>query len=225
MLPTLATPALAATPAKRTQEPDSYKYDLGAAIGMSGYLGDCNESDMFRRPGLAGNIAARYLMDNYQVAFRATLAFASLQGNSSDFANWLPGSTPYTFSSTIYDLSARVEYNFFPYGIGETYKHLKPWTPYIAAGIGFCLASTPSITAAASFPLAVGFKYKPAPRWNLNIEFCAAKTSSDHLDSSSIADLQGIKSSLLKNTDWHTALLLGFSYEFGARCSTCHYVD
>ncbi len=225
MLLALSLPSLAATPAKRTQEPDSYKYDFGASMGMSGYLGDVNESNMFRRPGAAANLSARYMMDNYQVAFRSVLSYASLQGNSADFRNWLPGNAVYDFASSVYDLSVRVEYNFFPYGIGETFKRLKPWTPYMAAGVGVTLASTESISVAASFPLAVGVKYKPARRWNIQLEFCANKTSGDHLDGGNLSDLQGIKSSFLKNTDWHTGLLFGFSYEFGARCSTCHYVD
>lgn len=203
---------------------DSYKYDLGVGVGMSGYLGDVNESNMFRHPGFTAQLSFRYMMDNNRLAFRGVLTTSSLRGNSADFTNWLPGGAPITFSSQIYDLGARVEYNFFPYGMGEPFKKLRRWTPYVGVGVGVCLASANGAYVTASIPLAAGIKYKPAKRVNLALEFCVSKTFGDRLDGE-LTDLQGIKSSFLKNTDWHTGLLLSLTYEFGRRCSTCHYVD
>ena len=33
----------------------SYRYEIGAGLGMSGYLGDANKSNMFKNPGFAKN--------------------------------------------------------------------------------------------------------------------------------------------------------------------------
>ncbi|MBD5359532.1 MAG: outer membrane beta-barrel protein [Bacteroides sp.] len=210
--------------AQDSDDADSYKFDIGLGLGMSGYLGDVNESNMFRRPGFTGQLSFRYMLEDARWAFRGVFTTSQLKGNSGDFKNWLPGETPYSFSSTIYDLGGRVEFNFFPYGIGETFKKLKRWTPYVGVGVGVCLASADGTYVTASVPLAVGVKYKPRKRLNLMLEFCVSKTLGDHLDGQ-LSDLQGIKSSFLKNTDWHSGLLLSLSYEFGRRCSTCHYVD
>lgn len=203
---------------------DSYKYDLGIGLGMSGYLGDINESNMFRHPGFTAQLTFRYMMDNNRLAFRALFTTSQLKGNSSDFTNWLPGDAPITFASQVYDLGGRVEFNFFPYGMGEPFKKLRRCTPYVAVGLGVCLASASGTYVTASVPLAAGIKYKPAKRLNLGLELCVSKTLGDHLDGQ-LADLQGLKSSFLKNTDWHTGLVLSLTYEFGRRCSTCHYVD
>lgn len=210
--------------AQNADDADSYKFDIGLGLGMSGYLGDINESNMFRHPGFAGQFTFRYMLPDARWAFRGVLTAASLRGNSGDFKNWLPGETPVTFSSMIYDLGGRVEFNFLPYGIGETFKKLRRWTPYVGVGLGVCLASANGTYVTGSVPLAVGFKYKPRKRLNLMLEFCVSKTLGDNLDGQ-LSDLQGIKSSFLKNTDWHSGLMLSLTYEFGKRCSTCHYVD
>ena len=157
--------------ARDSDDSDSYKFDLGVGLGMSGYLGDLNESNMFRRPGFAGQLSFRYMLADARWAFRGVFTGASLRGNSGDFKNWLPGETPYSFSSMVYDLSGRVEFNFFPYGIGETFKKLRRWTPYVGVGLGVCMASANGTYVTGSVPLAFGFKYKPRKRLNLMLEF------------------------------------------------------
>ncbi len=42
---------------------ETYRFDLGAGVGMSGYLGDVNRSNMFRRPGFVAQLSFRYLID------------------------------------------------------------------------------------------------------------------------------------------------------------------
>lgn len=51
------------------------------------------------------------------------------------------------------------------------------------------------------------------------------KAFADHMDSAQLSDLNQIKTAFYKNTDWYSRLSVGISYEFGKRCSTCHYVD
>lgn len=203
---------------------ESYKFDLGAGVGMSGYLGDVNQVNMFRNPGFAAQIGFRYLFDT-RWALRTAVTTAGLSGNSAQFKNKFPGLADYSFTSQIYALDVRGEFNFLPYGIGETFKRLKRWTPYVAVGIGGVLSSSGGKTNGAfEVPLAVGFKFKLRERLNLTAEFAMAKTFGDGLDGN-IADLQGIKSDFIKNTDWHSTLLISLTYEFGKRCETCHYKD
>lgn len=202
-----------------------YKFDFGVGIGMSGYLGDANSSNPFRHPGFTADVAARYIIDT-RWALRASLMTQSLSGNTADIANVLPDAAQYAFKSTVYDLTVRGEANFFPYGIGETYKRLRRWTPYLAVGIGLAVCSSDGNTAVApTLPMAFGFKFKPRERVNLFAEFSITKIFSDHVDGADIADLNGIKTDFFKNTDWTSRITVGISYEFGKRCETCHYVD
>lgn len=204
---------------------EEYKFDIGAGIGMSGYLGDANESSIFSHPGVAFNGSFRYLA-NTRLAIRGLLSVATLSGSTADMENYMPGGAVYDFKSTLYDLSVRGEFNFFNYGIGETYKKLTRVTPYLALGLGLSMASTGDGTfVAMSLPMSVGVKYKVKPRLNMGLEFTMSKIFGDKVDSVNLADPYLIKSSFLKNTDWCSSILFSISYEFGRRCVACNRQD
>lgn len=205
---------------------ESYKFDVGVSVGMSGYLGDVNESNMFKRPGVAANLGVRYLFDSRWAA-KAQFGVSTLSGDSSDSDMVLPGGASYSFKSTAFDLSVRGEANFFAYGIGETYKRLRRWTPFMSLGIGCTVASTGGGKTFAAFniPMGVGVKFKIRPRLNAQMEFVMTKVFGDKVDSDEITDLYQIKSNFLKNTDWYSSITIGISYEFGPRCVTCHRID
>lgn len=210
----------------RDVETDSYKFDVGVSAGMSGYLGDANQSNVFKHPGFAAALTGRYLFADTRWALRAVLATASLSGSTSDLSGVVPVEAPIDFKSQIYDLGVRGEANFFPYGIGRTYQRLRRWTPYLAVGVGLTMASCEGkMYTAMSIPMAVGVKYKLKPRLNLAVEWCMTRTLGDHIDGEQLSDLFMIKSEFMKNCDWHSSLTLSITYEFGKRCVTCHRVD
>jgi len=204
-----------------------YKFDFGAGFGMSGYLGDANTSSLMKHPGFTGEMTFRYLPDS-RWAFRGVMSVLSLSGSTADMEDVLPstGDEAYEFKSTVYDLGARVEFNFFGYGIGETYKRLKRWSPYITVGIGVSMSSSGGSTSVApNFPMGAGFKFKLSERVNLCAEFTMTKVFGDKVDGPVLNDLNTIKTSFYKNTDWYSRLSIGITYEFGKRCETCHYVE
>lgn len=202
-----------------------YKFDMGLNLGMSGYLGDANTSNPFRHPGFDADLSFRYIGDA-RWSVRTALSTFGLSGKTSDISDVLPASVSYSFNSQVYELSCRGEFNFLPYGIGETFKKLRRYTPYLAVGAGVAIASVCGKTyASPTIPMAFGFRYKPAQRWNLAVEFSMTKTFSDHFDGPELADLNMIKTAFYKNTDWFSRLTVGVSYEFGERCETCNYVD
>ncbi len=202
-----------------------YKFDIGAQLGMSGYIGDANRSNTFAHPGFDGEISMRYLPDT-RWALRAVLSTFSLSGDTRDISDVLPSGAAYSFSSQAYELSVRGEFNFLPYGIGETYKRLRRWSPYLTVGVGAALsASGGSTTVVPTVPMGAGIKFKATPRLNLGLEFTMTKAFGDHIDGAELADLNGIKTAFYKNTDWYSRLTIGVSYEFGPRCETCHYVE
>lgn len=203
----------------------TYKYSAGVELGMSGYLGDANESNLFKHPGFAAAATFRYL-PNSRWLFGANVAMATLSGNTAEWDNVLPGGQQYSFKSTDIDVSARAEFNFFSYGMGETYKRYRRWTPYLSLGLGLNVAMSGGSTALApSIPMGFGVRYKLKPRLNLNAVFTMTRVFGDKVDGKELTDLIGIKSSFLKNNDWVSSITVGITYEFGQRCVTCHYVD
>lgn len=210
----------------QTQESvEEYKFDIGAGLGMSGYLGDANESNLFAHPGVAFNATFRYLI-NSRWAIRGMLTGASLSGTTADMDNVLPEGKVYEFDSWAYDLGARAEFNFFNYGIGETYKRMSRISPYLSLGLGVTMSNTGGESfVAMSLPMGFGVKYKLRPRLNLGLEFSMTKVFGDKVDSAELTDLYKIKSSFMKNTDWYSTLMISVTYEFGKRCVTCHRLD
>ncbi len=202
-----------------------YRFDFGAALGMTGYLGDANNSSLLHSPGFTAELNSRYLLDS-RWAFRAVLGVVSLKGNTADMDDVLPDMENYKFSSNVVDLGVRGEFNFLPYGIGETYKALRRISPYITLGIGASLAFSDGSSAfAPNIPVGLGVKFKVTRRMNLSAEFTMTKVFGDKVDGKNLSDLNHIKTDFYKNTDWYSRLTIGFSYEFGERCTTCHYVD
>ena len=202
-----------------------YKFDVGAQLGMSGYIGDANRSNLMAHPGFVGELSMRWLPD-VRWALRGVLSTMSLSGNTADMTDVLPGGASYEFSAQVYELSVRGEFNFFAYGIGETYKRLRRWSPYLTVGVGAALSSSGGNTSVFPvIPMGAGVKFKATQRLNLGVEFTMTKAFGDHVDGAELSDLNQIKSAFYKNTDWYSRLTVGLSYEFGPRCETCHYID
>ncbi len=110
-----------------------YRWDIGGGIGMSGYEGDANQGFIFSKPGFTATALARYNFDT-RWSVRAQAQVMTLSGDTEAAGIVLPNAANYSFSSTTFDVGARAEFNFFPYGIGETYKRLRRWTPFVSAG-------------------------------------------------------------------------------------------
>ena len=211
-------------PLRATAQETLYKFDFGGGIGMSGYAGEASKT-VFNHPGFAGELGFRYLPTS-RWAVRCSFSVLTISGNTADMDNVLPGGANYEFKSTVYDLAAHAEFNFFSYGIGETYKKMRRWTPYLTLGIGATLANCSGRSAfAPNIPMGVGVKFKMRERWNLVAEFTMTKVFNDKIDGPDLTDLSTIKSSFIKNNDWYSRLTIGVTYEFGKRCETCHYVD
>ena len=215
--------ALIALLAALTATAQQYKYEVGPALGMTGYLGDVNNSNLFKHPGVTGGAIFRYA-HNSRWAFKANLNYANIRGDSMYDETWYPDGVNYKFSSSLIDLGLTAEFNFLNYGRGPAYKKYKPISPYMVAGVGFVFAICDGRNHASfTVPIGIGVKYKLKERLNLGFEFTMRKEFSDRIDGQS--DLFGIKHSFGKNTDWYSFAMFTMSYEFGKRCIKCNYIE
>lgn len=192
---------------------------------MTGYLGDANAANLWQNPSWDAELLFRYIA-NPRWNFKTNFYVGGLRGNTESMANVLPTEEQFKFSTTFYELGEMAEFHFFNYGMGERYRKLKRFTPYITAGVSMTLWSVEGHTYAGfTLPVGIGFKYKPSRRLNLGLEFLMKKVFSDRLDGDNLVDPIGIKSSFAKNTDWYSTLTFTISYEFSKRCAQCHYKE
>ncbi len=216
--------SIASVPAN-TQTDYEYRMEIGGGVGLMAYEGDFNGSILHNMQPSASLMLRRVI--NPYMDLRLAASYGKLKGSSKDVKTYLPQyqDTQYDFSTTLVDLSATYEYNFWPYGTGNDYRGAQRLTPFIFAGIGTTYASTPTGNVfTANLPLGLGIKYKVAPRLNLGIEWAIHFSLNDKLDG--IADPYGIQSTgMFKNTDCFSALQLTLTYSFMPKCRTCHNDD
>ena len=199
-----------------------YRYEVGPAIGMSGYLGDVNRSNLFKHPGIVGGVLFRYIA-NSRWAVKGNLLYLGLSGKSTDGTNVFPLGQEYSFKSKVVDLGAQVEFNFLNYGIGPTYKKYKRVSPYMTVGLGAAMSWCNGTHMSFVLPMGAGVKFKLKERLNLGFEFTMRKAFGDRLDG--LSDLNGIPHSFAKSTDWYSAAIFSITYEFSKRCTKCHSVE
>ncbi len=200
-----------------------YKYEIGPSLGMTGYLGEANNGNLFKHPSFTLGGIFRY-NHNSRWAFKANLNYANIRGNSKDDENQYPDGIDYDFNSSLIDLGFTAEFNFLNFGRGPMYKKLKPISPYMVAGVGFVFAICDGHNQASfTIPFGIGVKYKHKEKLNMSFEFTMRKEFSDRIDG--LSDLYGIKHSFAKNTDWYSFAQFTVSYEFGKRCIKCNYIE
>lgn len=216
--------SIASVPAN-AQTDYEYRMEIGGGVGLMAYEGDFNGSILHNMQPSASLMLRRVI--NPYMDLRLAASYGKLKGSSKDVKTYLPQyqDTQYDFSTTLVDVSATYEYNFWPYGTGNDYRGAQRLTPFIFAGIGTTYASTPTGNVfTANLPLGLGIKYKVAPRLNLGIEWAMHFSLNDKLDG--IADPYGIQSTgMFKNTDCFSALQLTLTYSFMPKCRTCHNDD
>ena len=201
----------------------TYRYEIGPAVGVTGYLGDVNRSNMYKMPRVAGGGIFRYNL-NTRFSFKGNLLYVNLAGDSKNIESKFPFDQQFSFNAHVVDLAGQVEFNFFHFGDGPRYKHYKRLTPYLTVGLGAELSFANGNTSFGMvLPLGAGVKFRLKERLNLGFEFTMRKSFSDKVDG--ITDLYGYNHGMAKNTDWYSVAMFTVTYEFSKRCVKCHYIE
>lgn len=86
----------------KTMAQEDYRFDIGAGLGMTGYLGDANTANLWSEPGWDFEALFRYIA-NPRWAFKTNFYAGNLRGDSSKMTNVFPGGE--TFSSPLLSTS------------------------------------------------------------------------------------------------------------------------
>lgn len=212
----------------QAQDGEEYKMELGAGVGLMGYLGDFNGS-LTKDLQSMGTLLARYNFSPY-MGLKFNVSYGKMQGKSSDVKTYYPkfSTKPYEFSNALVDVGVAYEYNFWPYGTGREYRGAQRFTPFVSVGLGATYVQIKDgdrkSAFSANLPIGLGIKYKMGERTNIGLEWVMHFCLSDELDGQK--DPYDIKSSgAFKNTDCYSTLQLTFTYSFMAKCRTCHNED
>lgn len=198
-----------------------YRLELGGGIGMN-----INFTDVKDKSGVAGVLIARFPF-NPRMALKTQFSYNSVRGNTTSLNAFYPASTSrqsperlnYSVSSAVYDLSALYELHFLPYGYRQDYRGHFRIVPYLQMGVGLSYGAAGKAFT-ANIPLGAGVKYKVAQRVNLGLDYQVHFSLSDKLDG--LEAPLGIKSSLFRNKDIYSSLMLTLTYDLNPKCPTCN---
>ena len=203
------------------QDDTEYRMEIGAATGISFYMGDANQT-FYRNSHFMGGIVARYIV-NPRFAVKADLTMAGISGSTRDMKDrTFPQEI--TFSRKVVDFGIQFEGNFLAYGT-TTYNDCHRLVPYYLIGIGLTYAPQPAENDfGANFPIGIGVKYKLARRLNIGLEWTMRFSTSDRLDVSSQAgeDPFQIKSGFMKNKDSYCYTMLTLTYDIFVKPCNCN---
>lgn len=212
-----------------------YKMDFGVGLGPCFYMGDANGTPFANSSAMVGIMARRLF--NERMALKCNLAYGNVRGASDgvyipfDPESFTPqGIIPVKvdFSRSVVDLGAQFELNLFGFGMGQSYKGNKRFTPYFLAGLGMTIVAGGGVgaSAALNIPVGVGVKYKLKPRLNVGAEWTFRFTTSDRLDVSAeheqLDDPYGINSEFLKGKDTYSFFMLFLTYDLFPKYRKCN---
>lgn len=209
---------------------NTYAMEVGIHAGANYYVGDANKHIFMHPREIAGG-QLRYKFDR-----RWCLAGkVNWSRFGYEWTDYLSATKPTGWGSTE-EVTVRpcisadivAEFNFFEYGNDWEMGRIKPYTPYIFAGIGGGVygrmhTSELGVPAGFYFPFGIGFKWKFAPRWGLNLAWQHnLYFHQDNLENNTNLDntheLNG--SNILEN-DMTGHLTLGIVFDFAKTKKPC----
>lgn len=170
-------------------------HEIGVFLGGSNYIGDIGrENYIYPNSYAFGAIYKKNINSRY--AIRATYTYASIKGDDTQSKNSFRKNRGLNFSSSLHELAAGIEFNFFEYGHGMGRSR----TPYIfveAAANNYSILKTDNKgepvkdengkfeterTFNYTIPFGIGFKGKLAYNIGYSIETSFRYTFSDDID-------------------------------------------
>ncbi|MBR4563611.1 MAG: outer membrane beta-barrel protein [Paludibacteraceae bacterium] len=211
-----------------------YLCEIGVQGGCGYYVGEA-APHIFMNPREAYGIQLRYKFTK-RWALSAHAYGQRIAGHKYLFEpNRNPTKLDEMWSNRIWSGDIVAEFNFFRYDAANKYdKRIKPYTPYIFAGLGGSMyyknENKKDFTLAGFIPVGVGFKWKFAPRWGLNIAWQHNIYFSDDIEAQtdelhSLNNRFHMNGSNWLNCDVTGVLTVGIIFEFAkskAPCRICN---
>lgn len=213
-----------------TQSLFSQINEIGLFAGGSNFIGDVGFTQYLAPNNTAFGVVYKW-NKHTRYAFRASLLYATLEGNDykSDINARLK--RDFSFTNNIFEASAGVEFNFVPY---DLHKMNKQFTPYMYSGLSYftyenlyfdyqsnvALQYSGSRKNSIAIPMVLGVKGSIARNWILGIEAGARYTFTNNLDGSFPEPTQ-YKFGNLNSDDWYVFTGITLTFTFGEKPCFC----
>ena len=205
----------------------TYLCEVGIQGGMGYYVGDA-APHIFMNPREAYGIQFRYKFTK-RWALQAKVSGQRISGYQYTMYGEKLVNEP-KWTNQMLNIDAVAEFNFFRFGNANKYdKRIKPYTPYLFIGLGIGVYGDMKapVTCAGYVPLGIGFKWKFAERWGLNIAWQHNIYFSDDIEGQkSLNDKYHMNGWNWMNCDLTGMMTVGIVFEFARApkpCRICNY--
>lgn len=198
--------------------PNRKKTDVGIFGGSSFYMGEINPNTLFYRPALSlGGIIRWRLNDIYSI--RAQAIYGQFSAYDRDFNNQYQINRNASFTSSLIDFNAAIEYNFFPLKFNERKKVI---SPYLFAGLGYdlILSASNNIKSHPNIPFGAGIKLLYNRRVIIGAEWGFRKLLSDNADGLTNPGGDNYKT-FFSNKDWYSFTGIFITFGLFGNQGTC----
>lgn len=196
--------------------------EIGAFLGGSNYIGDIgNTRYIWPNNYAVGGIYKWNMHPHFSI--RGTYTYAKISGDDSKSNNSFRENRGLSFTNTLHELAAGIEYNFFKYNLSKI-GHTQ--TPYIIVEAAVAnYATVNGRTFNFTVPFGIGYKRKLAPNVGIAIETSFRYTFKDDIDgypTYNIVDVEGnpvdVNGNIQinpDNNDWYVFTGITIVYAFG----------
>jgi len=195
--------------------------EYGLFLGTSYYNGDINHSQQFYSPSIGAGLIAKYNIDKH-IIIGLKGYYGMLNGNDADFNNPENQIRQASFSTSVIDISAIVEFNFMSYtSSGFIKKNNERFTPFAFLGIGGnYVFNTSGNSNPISIPFGLGIKYNIFERVTLGLEWSFRKTFTDKIDG--VVNIQDDNNyPTIHNDDWYSFCGIFVTYKVFKEAIDC----
>ncbi|TCD07093.1 hypothetical protein EZ449_14995 [Pedobacter frigidisoli] len=174
-------------------------WELGLMAGGAGYLGDLNQNNPLEISGFSGGAYAKRNFNQY-LGVRVNYTYGQIQAKDSNSSNAQFRERNLSFKTSLNELSALIDFNFFNFNLGGGTRQL---TPYLFTGAGFVVFK-PTVkfddktyrldrlategqengynNVALTIPYGVGLRYNYKDTWSIFSEVGYRTPMTDYID-------------------------------------------
>ncbi|MET0573549.1 MAG: DUF6089 family protein [Pedobacter agri] len=174
-------------------------WEIGLMGGGAGYMGDLNQNNPLQISGLSGGLYAKRNFNQY-LGVRLNYTYGQIQAKDSESNNAQFRDRNLSFNTSLNEISALVDFNFFNFKLGGGTRQ---FTPYLFTGAGF-VAFKPKFkydgetyrldrlategqeegykNAVLTIPYGVGLRYNYKDTWSVFTELGYRTPLTDYID-------------------------------------------
>lgn len=204
--------------------------EFGIFLGGSNYIGDVGPTNYINPNEISFGLLYKWNKSTRH-SWRVSYIRTNLSSSDLDSKVVSRNERGFSFSNTINEFSAGLEFNFFEFDLHQLDNQ---FTPYVYTGLSYFTydelfyntstrASVDENESSLAIPMIIGIKTKIARSFVIGLEVGARYTFTDNLDGSAPknSNLQNLQFGNLNSQDWYVFTGLTLTYTFGENPCFC----